>query len=53
VAPTSLIFVPKLNKVISGWQESYLSNFDCLLIGYVPSDTPAPDPGGTVCYERE
>jgi hypothetical protein len=51
-APTSPVSVPKLRKVISGWHESYHSNFDRSLAGCEPSDTNAPDPSGTVSCEH-
>jgi hypothetical protein len=41
-------FRPKTQKVISGWQESYLYNFDRSSVGYTPGDTPTPDPGSAI-----
>jgi hypothetical protein len=40
VAPASLVFVPELKKVISGWQGSYLDNSDCSSACCVLGDTP-------------
>jgi hypothetical protein len=38
--------------VISGWQETYLSNSDHLSVGCVPGDTSTPDPSSVVGYEH-
>jgi hypothetical protein len=38
--------------VISGWQESYLSNSNCSSVDCASGDILAPDPFGVVGHER-
>jgi hypothetical protein len=52
VAPASLVFVPKLKKVISGWQGSYLDNSDCSSACCALGDTPSVTPGDAIDCER-